>query len=474
MRGPIADALHGKTVLLTGGTGFLGKVVLERLLRAAPTLGRVYLLIRERDDGNGFSVGARARFESEILGSGAFASLARDLGGEWPRVARAKLVPVAGDVSEPLLGLGAETFATLASSVDVVLHAAASVAFDEPLDEALLHNTRSAKHVAGFARACRSAVLVHVSTAFVSGKRDGRIMESALAWPDAGPEIAEIEAAVAAVARDREAGRLGARAARARLVEEGRERARRLGWHDTYTFTKALGEMEIARHRGDVPTAIVRPTIIESALRDPLPGWLENLNVGDPVLAGFGRGHLPDFPLSREAVVDFVPVDLVANAVVALLPRVAESQEIGYYAVGTGSVNPLRGRELYDLAEDYFTRHPMRDARGRPIPLPRWTFPTPRRFREMFGDEARRGTRTRWVTYLADLYGPYTNGDRVFDTTNTRRLLDELDDADREALDFDVRRIDWRSYLQDIHIPGLRRHVLGERPRVAERVEAHG
>jgi fatty acyl-CoA reductase len=50
----------------------------------------------------------------------------------------------------------------------------------------------------------------------------------------------------------------------------------------------------------------------------------------------------------------------------------------------------------------------------------------------------------------------------VFDTSNTQRLLEDLDEADRTALDFDVRRIDWRSYLQDVHIPGLRRHVLRE------------
>ncbi len=66
---------------------------------------------------------------------------------------------------------------------------------------------------------------------------------------------------------------------------------------------------------------------------------------------------------------------------------------------------------------------------------------------------------------LEELYRGYLNTDCVFDTTNTQRLLEELDDADRAMLDFDVRTIDWRSYIQDVHIPGLKRHVLRERPR---------
>ena len=64
--------------------------------------------------------------------------------------------------------------------------------------------------------------------------------------------------------------------------------------------------------------------------------------------------------------------------------------------------------------------------------------------------------------YLAELYETYMNHSCIFDTTNTERLLLDLDGSDRVALDFDVRNIDWRFYLQEVHIPGMRRHVLGE------------
>jgi hypothetical protein len=220
--------------------------------------------------------------------------------------------------------------------------------------------------------------------------------------------------------------------------------------------------MVLARDRGSVPTAVVRPTIIESSLRAPEPGWLENLNVGDPIWVEYGRGRMPDFPFGLDAVYDIVPVDFVAHAVLAILPGLGESSEIGYYAVGSGALNPITGADIYELTYEYFRRHPMHNRRGEPIEARRLTFPTHQRFREMYADEARRSVTIARLLYLADLYETYMNSGCVFDTTNTQRLLVEMHEGDRAALDFDVRRIDWRSYIQEVHLPGLRRHVLGD------------
>jgi alcohol-forming fatty acyl-CoA reductase len=52
-------------------------------------------------------------------------------------------------------------------------------------------------------------------------------------------------------------------------------RAREFGWPNTYVFTKALGEMTLGQLRGDIPTVIVRPSIITSIQKDPLEGWIE-------------------------------------------------------------------------------------------------------------------------------------------------------------------------------------------------------
>ncbi len=475
MSQPLRRYLRGKTVLLTGGTGFLGKVIVERLLRCAPDIERIYLLIRMKSEPGQPPISALTRFETEVLPSGAFEALARAYGGRWPAFARAKIVPIAGDVSQPRLGLGDADFKALTSGVDIIINGAASVVFDAPLNEAFLHNTRSVQHIAEFARACRAAVLVHVSTAFVAGQQTGRITEGPLTPDLSSTETGAIDQIVAAVMEEAKALRWDGRAIRARLVEAGMTRARSLGWHDSYTYTKALGEMMLARHRGDVATTVIRPSIIESSLRDPAPGWLENLNVCDPIFVEYGRGRMPDFPFGLDTIYDIVPADLVANALLAMLPLVAESQAISYYTVGSGSLNPVTGGQIYDITYDYFTRHPMHDRRGQPIAARRLTFPTHERFREMYAGEARRSATMKRLLYLADLYETYMHAGCVFDTTNVQRLFDNLDEADRAVLDFDVRRIDWRAYLQEIHIPGLRRHVLreGVRGRAAE-VRVHG
>lgn len=450
----VRQYLRGKRILLTGGTGFLGKVVLERLLRAAPEVERIYLLIRDSREP------AAARFEAEVLQAGLFRQLADSHGSAWPRFVRGTLAPIAGDVSQPRLGLADDVFAALAAEVDIVINSAASVVFDAPITEALQHNTRSAQYVAEFARACRSAVLLHISTAYVAGRQSGRIAEVPL--PDvADAELSVVEELSHAILGDGERNGGDPRQSRARLVDAGMRRARSLGWHDTYTYTKALGEMVLAAHRGAVPTAIFRPTIVESSLRDPEPGWIENLNVCDPMIVEYGRGRLPDFPLRRATVLDVVPVDLVANALVALLTYLPDMQTIGYYTIGSSAANPLTGACLYDVGHEYFCRQPMFDRQGSPIAVPHWTQPTPERFREMFADAPRSVTMKR-LLYLADLYTSYANGDYVFDADNIVPVLDALDDRERDLLDFDVRRIDWRVYLQEVHIPGLRRHVLKE------------
>ncbi len=97
----------------------------------------------------------------------------------------------------------------------------------------------------------------------------------------------------------------------ARMVEAGRARAASLGWPDAYAYTKALGERALLANRGDVPVSIVRPSIIESALAEPAPGWIRGFRMAEPVIISYARGLLDEFPGVPEGVIDVIPVDLV-------------------------------------------------------------------------------------------------------------------------------------------------------------------
>ena len=133
---------------------------------------------------------------------------------------------------------------------------------------------------------------------------------------------------------------------RERLVERGTERARSLGWHDVYTFTKSLAERMVLLERGEAPLIILRPAIIESSHREPFPGWIQGSRMADPIIMAYAKGVLREFPGDPESLVDIVPVDHVVNATLAAAIRRPEAPEV--FQVASSERNPLRYRELYD------------------------------------------------------------------------------------------------------------------------------
>src|SRR5271155_4089810 len=92
---PLAEVLKGRRILLTGGTGFLGKVLLYLLLRYHPELERIFVLIR------GDRRSSLCRFRREILDSAVLAPLRDYLGDRFDHYVESKVAVIAGDISEP-------------------------------------------------------------------------------------------------------------------------------------------------------------------------------------------------------------------------------------------------------------------------------------------------------------------------------------------------------------------------------------
>jgi nucleoside-diphosphate-sugar epimerase len=487
--------LERKTLFITGATGFLGQPLVEKILYTTPGITRIYVLVRPKRQSPGVVLDAQKRAEKELYESSAFDRLRAVHGDRFLSFLREKLVAVAGDLSHDGLGLDPETTAVLRDTVDVVINSAAVVSFDAPLDDALELNIVGARRVAEFAASCRDAVLVHVSTAYVSGAAHAIAPETMYHTAPAGTaetfprgmftevdadlgHIREIIARCEAESRrpevEREFTRVlleRARSARNgrtasrrkvveslrrkwlenRLVQEGMRWARERGWNDTYTYTKALGEQVVLRARGDMPTAIVRPSVIESSLSEPIPGWLDGLRMADPLIAAIGKGRLRALPLQPNVHLDLVPVDIVVNALLAALPRTAARGGLHCYQVATGSRNPISLGELYDLIYRYFIRNPMLDKSGRPIRIRYLQFPSKPLFRLQHAlrrwplDRTvrvlerltavpgtsrvkRRVSATRMANdrlyYYGEIYEPYLNIDCRFEVDNTMALFD--------------------------------------------------
>ena len=367
----VREGLAGRRIAVTGSTGFLGTALVERLLRAVPDCELV-LLVRA---GRRSSPSQRA--QREIFRNDAFDRLRNELGGRAAfeaEVAR-RVTVVAGDVGRDGLGLDDDGRAALASC-DLVIHSAATVAFDSPLDGAVEVNLLGpSRIVAVLHELGRRPHLVAVSTCYVAGNRRGSAPEQLLSEGPFYLELdwrAEVDAARRArvdfetasrtpemLASFRKAARreLGAAGAPLlaekteqrrtawvgdRMAEAGRSRAASVGWPDAYTFTKALGEQALAETRGDVPVSIVRPSIIESAWAEPRPGWIRGFRMAEPIIISYARGLLKQFPGVPEGIVDVIPVDLVVGAICAVAAKGPEPDRMEVVPGRLGRDQPPR------------------------------------------------------------------------------------------------------------------------------------
>jgi len=270
------------------------------------------------------------------------------------------------------------------------------------------------------------------------------------------------------------------------LSRDGRSRARQFGWFDTYTFTKAMGEQLLVKCSGGIPVIIVRPTIIESSLAQPEPGWLEGYRTSTPILVGYGKGEIPDFPSHRDSIIDFVPVDFVANALLASLTTAARSNQPRVFQIATSSENPLRFGELIEYCREHFQHLPLQTGSHPIIPQPwkhrsREEFDTWIRWRQSllliglslchqarfwpvaqrFGLQlARQQTHFKRLQSYSRTYGDYVRLFCRFASDNTRLLAQSLPTQDRQHFFFDPKAIEWRKYIQEVHLPAIRRHCV--------------
>jgi len=530
----ILSALDGARIFVTGATGFLGTALVERLVRTVPGC-EVVVLVRptRRSD-------AAARLAREIVRNDCFDRLRTELGAGFEAHLAGRLSAVAGDVGRDGLGLDDEGRRVLASC-DVVVHSAATVAFDAPLDTAVEVNLLGPSRVAAAIESVaadratdfpdrRATHLVSVSTAYVAGTHQGDATETLATVAMASGARArthttvttevDIDAEVAAARRlraDLEAAsrsperlrqftkraraELGAAGThllaeraekvrdewvRTQLVDTGRARAQALGWPDAYAFTKALGERALVSSHAGVPTTIVRPSIIESSLAEPRPGWIRGFRMAEPIIVSYGRGLLREFPGVPEGVVDVIPVDMVVAAIITVAAAGPDPGGPSVYHVASSVRNPLRYGQLVDLVRSWFSEHPLYDADGQPIMVPEWSFPGRGRVQRQLqratkalstaervlgalpvrGERAefaarveeRRAQAERALGYT-ELYGAYTETEAHFDVTRLVALWERLSPTDRDTFCFDPAVISWPSYVHDVHLPSVVEHA---------------
>ena len=501
LTGRIADLLAGKKIVMTGVTGFIGEQILWKVLTECPDT-TVGVLVRRKG-----SVTARERMRS-LVGKKIFADL-RKAAGSADALVDQRIEVIEGDLPN---------VPDLPADIDVLLHCAGDVSFDPPIDQAFLTNVVGTKALLDKLLAAVTAPdgslariphYVHVSTAFTAGRRRGAIPEAA--HPHDVDYQAETKAALAmkdlieaesrtahtltklrkqAERLHRQAGYLTTAADTERrrqewvtdqLVAAGTERARSLGWTDVYTFAKAMGERVVADVGRDIRVSIVRPAIVESSLKHPYPGWIEGFKMAEPIILAYGKGNLPEFPASPDAVIDIVPCDHVVNCIIAVCATVPEVGRPEFYHSSSGARNPLTFRGIFEQVHSYFSEHPYATGRGA-TKLAEWDFPGAAPVERLLATSelvhkvaeralsfAPRGDLTRKLAAQLDkgggqltflrrylsLYSEYLQSELHFVDDRALALSNSLHPDDVDAFAFDTAAFDWDTYMQKIHVPSI-------------------
>jgi HAD superfamily hydrolase (TIGR01490 family) len=492
----------------------LGTALVERILRSVPE-AEITVLVRP-----GRRADAAARLAREIIRNDCFDRLREELGDAFAGEVARRVKAVPGDVGQDGLGLDDAGRAALTVS-DIVIHSAATVSFDAPLTQAVEINMLGPARVgAAVAASGSGAHLISVSTAYVASTHQGEAKEELLSenrftldidWEDEVKAARRLRDDLQAASRrtERLAGftkearseiggagdhLLAARAEKIReewvrteLVEAGTARAHSLGWPDAYPFTKAMGERVLVQQwAGAVPITFVRPSIIESALSEPRPGWIRGFRMAEPIIISYARGLLREFPGVPEGIIDVIPVDLVVAAILGVAAHGPGPDGPSVYHVASGVRNPFPYGHLVELCEDWFSRNPLYDERGQPISVPEWSFPGRGRVQRQLrrADQAMtvaerlltalpvRGKQAELAARIEDrhalakralgyveLYGAYTETDARYRVDRLLELWDTFDEEDQRTFCFDPGVIDWDHYVHDVHLPSVVEHA---------------
>ncbi|MGQ4380523.1 SDR family oxidoreductase [Streptomyces sp. SAS_267] len=265
------------TVLVTGASGFVGAEVTARLTAA----GHTVLAVLHRN-------GDLVRNNGRRLTAGP-----------------GTLTRMTGDITRPGLGLSGDD-RRLAATADRIVHCAAVTDFGLPPGRYERVNVEGTRHVLGVALAGR-VPLVHVSTAYVCGERDGTAYEDEL---DLG---------------------------------------QRPG--NDYEKSKLAAETLVRKATADgLPVTVVRPSIVTGATRT---GRVRDLKTIYPVLRVLTRGLVRTVPGHQDAVLDLVPVDRVADLVTEAATRFPDVEGRTLHAVG----HELTLRDMSDVLAEYPSLH---------------------------------------------------------------------------------------------------------------------
>ncbi|XP_059480668.1 fatty acyl-CoA reductase wat-like [Neocloeon triangulifer] len=447
MKSEVADFYNGQAVFITGATGFLGKVLLEKLLRSCPGIESIYILIRAKKNKNVLERTDQL-FMDQIY-------------KKLEKTTMSKVMPINGDVSLPGLGISETDRATLTEKVSVVFHSAATVRFVDPLKHTLITNLRGTNEVINLCKEMKHLKsFLYVSTAYSHCVRR-EIDEIVYDIPMSPEQLLNCCEWMTDDQMEFMAPH---------IMEN---------WPNPYAYSKALSENLVKKRCENMPAAIFRPSIVVSGAQEPLPGWNDNLNGPTGITAGITMGIIRSMNADKDVNADLVPVDYVVNSMIASAWDVGTNKlPLQVFNFTSGGRNPLtwgRFRELlisvgFDApplkALWYFCFFIIKSTRMHNFVVSILHF-LPAILLDMvstlLGKKRRFFRLYQKIDQQTSAPAYFALRQWEFKDDNVLSTIKRMTPEDRKIFRCDIADLDWATYMGDYYL-GMRQYVLKDDP----------
>lgn len=455
----IPEVFSEKSVLVTGATGFLGKVLVEKLLRSCPGIKEVFILIRPSKKG---TVEDRLK---EYRQHRVFNRLKDESPG-----ALNKLRALTGDVALDNAGLSGGDLRIVITEVSFVFHCAANVRFDDDARQTLSTNLVGVQNILDVCKSCQKLqALVHVSTAFSFCNHE---IISEQIYPETVRPQHVLETAKWMTNNE--------------LLTLCMHYIQ--GRPSLYHFSKALAETLLVETKHDVPVIIVRPSIVTASVAEPFPGWIDNYNGPSGFISVCGKGIVRTLLVDPKVNADWVPVDTVANTLIAAAHYVVlqRNRQNPMVLRATNRIpiinctcphqNTVTWSEVIQLCLPLLIKYPSMEVYSKPggtvtsskvlYFICRLTYHyLPALLVDSISCVLLK--KPRMIYLYNRIHGVmshleyYTTRSFIFNTQNMYRLINYMDPEDRKVFPMDQGVLDWDKYMEN-YVLGVRRYFSQE------------
>ncbi|KAL6433327.1 hypothetical protein ACFW04_006476 [Cataglyphis niger] len=461
----IPQFFAGCKIFLTGASGFLGILLIEKLLRCCPDIEKIYILMRTKKEKS-----PEERFK-EHFNNPVYDKLKE----EQPNFGT-KVLMIEGDVGKLDLGLSPEN-RKLILDTNIIFHGAATVRFNENIRTAVNINVRGTKQMLLLAKEMPNfKAFIYTSTAF-SHCIYHFIEEKFYPPPIETDKILTL----LDILNDEQLEKLTPT-----LLGK---------WPNIYAFTKAIAEDAVRQYSTGIPTCIVRPSIVISTAKEPMPGWINNMYGAVGAIVYCCTGLLRTLHCSSENVADLVPADYVISHFIAASwdlatrnienanPEIPETERVPIYNYVSICQNPITWGRFINLNKTYGMRvvstyvvwyyfivlnkykfvHDVYGIFLHKIPaiiVDILLFLSGRKpiFRKA---SAKVDKFITVISYFSTQQWRFCN-DAVIN------LWERMNPADREIFDFNIDDLDWESHLKHM-IPGICVYLFNDSVEIIEK-----